>query len=169
MSFSIGADVWKIVAKSHRLGDELKDNELGRACHDVEDNIGFVLPGAKCECLRGTSFNGFGAGLTLHVLACRRCRQAYRFDATAPRNGALASRVSKRRFLPPDHLPVRRSADDRAPALNTVRRFNGYEFDTSGMDGEAVMERRLIKVAMYWAEIGEIGPATGQRIEAATC
>ena len=37
------------------------------------------------------------------------------------------------------------------------------------MDGEAVMERRLIKVAMYWAEIGQIGPATGQRIEAATC
>src|SRR5665213_2820209 len=83
-------------------------------------------------------------------------------------NSSQADR-STRRFLPPDHLPVRRSADDRAPALNTVRRFNGYEFDTSRMDGEAVMERRLIKVAMYWAEIGEIGPATGQGIEAATC
>ena len=67
MSFSIGADVWKIIGQSHQLDDKLKDNELGRACHDVEGNIGLGLRGAKCERLRGTSFNGFGAGLTLHV------------------------------------------------------------------------------------------------------
>lgn len=32
MSFSMGADVWKIIGRPHQLGDKLKDNELGRAC-----------------------------------------------------------------------------------------------------------------------------------------
>jgi len=67
MSFSIGADVWKIIGQSHQLDDKLKNNDLGRARHDVEGDIGLGLRGAKCERLRGTSFNGFCTGLTLHV------------------------------------------------------------------------------------------------------
>src|SRR5712691_5896404 len=67
--------------------------------------------------------------------------------------------------LPPDHRPFRCSAHDRAPVLDAVRRLNGNRLDAAGIDGEVVMEGRLIKVAMDRAEVGEIGPATSQRIQ----
>jgi hypothetical protein len=58
------------------------------------------------------------------------------------------------------------SADDDAPALDAVRRFNRGHLDATGIDGEVVMERGLIKVAVDRAEIAEIGSAASKGIQA---
>src|SRR6266404_6156402 len=62
--------------------------------------------------------------------------------------------------------PSSSSANDRALAFDAVGRLNPHRFDAAGIDGEAVVVRCQIKVAMDRAEIGEIRSAPGQGIEA---
>lgn len=69
-------------------------------------------------------------------------------------------------FLPPDHWPFSCTANDRAPALNAVWRFNGDHLDASGVNGKVVVEGWLIKIAVYGAKVGELGSATSQGIQA---
>ena len=68
--------------------------------------------------------------------------------------------------LPPDHFPFRGSANDRAPTLDAVGRFNGDHLDASWVDGEVVVEGWLIKISVDGAKVGEIGSATGEGIPA---
>src|SRR5580700_5227475 len=58
-------------------------------------------------------------------------------------------------FLPPDHWPFRCSANDRAPALDAVWRFNGDHLDASRVNGKVIVEGWLIKIAVYRAKVGE--------------
>jgi hypothetical protein len=58
-------------------------------------------------------------------------------------------------------LSFRRTANQRAPALDTVRRVNGDYLDASGMNGEVVVEGGRIKISMDGAEVGEIGSTAG--------
>jgi hypothetical protein len=64
---------------------------------------------------------------------------------------------------PPSNLS---SANKNALAFDTMGRFNRNHLDAAGIDGEAVMEWGLIKVAVDRAEVREIRPATRQGIEA---
>src|SRR5260221_11385941 len=67
--------------------------------------------------------------------------------------------------LPPDHRPFRCSANDGATALYAIGRWNGNHPDAARVDGQVVMKRRLIEVAMYRGEIIEVGPATSLGIK----
>jgi hypothetical protein len=66
------------------------------------------------------------------------------------------------RLPPPGYRPFRCSANENAPPLDAVGRFNRDHLDAAGVDGQAVMERWLIKGAVYRAEVGKIGSATSQ-------
>src|SRR5207244_1881583 len=71
--------------------------------------------------------------------------------------------------LPLEQTPCSRllSAYDNAPAFDAVRRFNRGRLDAAGIDGEVVVEGRLVKVAVYRAEVAEVGSATSEGIQAA--
>ena len=58
------------------------------------------------------------------------------------------------------------SANKNAPALDAAGCSNGEHLDAAGVDGEVVMEGRGIKIAMDWAEIGEVRTAAGDGIGA---
>jgi hypothetical protein len=58
-------------------------------------------------------------------------------------------------------LPFRRTANQRAPALETVGRVNGDYLDASGMNGEVVVEGRKVKISTDGAEVGKIGSTAG--------
>jgi hypothetical protein len=58
-------------------------------------------------------------------------------------------------------------ANKNAPAFDAMGRFNRDHLDAAGIDGEAVMERDLIKVAVDRAEVREIRSATRQGIQMA--
>jgi hypothetical protein len=49
--------------------------------------------------------------------------------------------------------------------FDAMWRFNRDHLDAAGIDGEAVVERDLVKVAMDRAEVREIGSATRQGIQ----
>jgi hypothetical protein len=57
------------------------------------------------------------------------------------------------------------AANENAPPLDTMVRSNGQRLDAAWVDGEVIMERRQIKIAMDRAEIGEIRSATSYRVQ----
>src|SRR5258708_18520729 len=75
--------------------------------------------------------------------------------------GSIAISVS-----PPDHRPFGRSANNRPVPFDAIRRLDPNGSDAAGIDGQVVVERRRIEVAMDPAQIAEVGTATGKRIEA---
>ena len=88
-------------------------------------------------------------------------------DGNSARRGAQAGSMHRcvmgcefTPSLPPDHRPFRCSANDGATALYAIGRWNGNHPNAARVDGQVVMKRRLIEVAMYRAEIGEVGTTT---------
>src|SRR5258705_11307663 len=72
---------------------------------------------------------------------------------------------------PPDHRPLGRAANNGAAALDAVGRFNADPLDAAGVDGDFVLERRLIEVAVDRAEVGKVGsaPCHGRMAAARGC
>lgn len=68
--------------------------------------------------------------------------------------------------LPPDHCSFGGSANDRTAALDAVRRLNRNYSNAAGVYRQIVMKRHRIEVAVDSAEIGEIGPASSEGIQA---
>lgn len=106
---------------------------------------------------------------------------AYLFRSTCSQAHALDSLISQPRSKLTDRGPPLNtcrslsqllvclgssSANKNAPTLDATGCSNGEHLDAAGVDGEVVMEGRGIKIAMDWAEIGEVGTAAGHGIGA---
>jgi hypothetical protein len=61
---------------------------------------------------------------------------------------------------------IKSAANEHAAPTHALRRVHVLRPDAAGVDGEVVVKRRPIVVAMKWTQIGQIRSAAGQRIQA---
>lgn len=66
---------------------------------------------------------------------------------------------------PIDHGPLRRVTNENVATRDPVRRLNRSHSDAAWIDGQMIVERDAIEVAVDGTEIGEVGSAAGHGIK----